>query len=87
MCYIEPNIPQGNNTLMLLGCDIVKKWSSGESKAPEDLNVLVSLWGSSKKALEDRLPEKAKDGLPRFRALRIKRIGLQVYGVLQVYFG
>ncbi|CAK9109144.1 unnamed protein product [Durusdinium trenchii] len=53
--------PQGNNTLMLLGCDIVKKWSSGESKAPEDLNVLVSLWGSSKKALEDRLPEKAKE--------------------------
>ncbi|CAK9089685.1 Protein SYM1 [Durusdinium trenchii] len=73
--------PQGNNTLMLLGCDIVKKWSSGESKAPEDLNVLVSLWGSSKKALEDRLPEKAKDGLPRFREVcRDFHLGRCTYG-------
>ena len=48
--------PQASGTLTLLGRDIFAKWECGESKVPEGLNVLVSLWGISQNALEDHLP-------------------------------
>lgn len=49
--------PQCNGTLTLLGCDIDTKWYAGESKVPEGMNVLISVWGTSSKAEEDHLAE------------------------------
>ena len=45
--------PQENGTLMLLGCDVDTKWHAGESKVPSGMNILVSLWGRSRKAVEE----------------------------------
>ena len=45
--------PQENGTLMLLGCDVDTKWHAGESKVPGGMNILVSLWGRSRKAVEE----------------------------------
>jgi len=45
--------PQKNGTLMLLGCDVDTKWHAGESKVPDGMNILVSVWGRSRKAVEE----------------------------------